>query len=218
MKKVRIVVTALILLAACRAYGYQDGDFQIWNTDAQEVKIRKGVKFAMEEEFRFGDSASELYYQHYEWGLVFGFARMLDLGFFYRLIYEKDKHKWREEDMPHADATLKSGLWKFKLQDRNRIEYKHYRYKDDFIRYRNKFTLKLPLDFAKLKIAPYVSDEIFVVSTGDGFNENRFFTGAELELTKYVKADIYYLLKSKLVSGDKWKDANVLGGKLKIAF
>ncbi len=217
-------IAKLIVLVLCftvvsfKAHAYDNGDFQIWNTDVEEVKIYKNVKFVMEQEFRFGEDATELYYQHYDWGFVFGFDKMLDIGLSYRLVLERYKRKWREEDMPSANATLKFDLWKFKFDDRNRLEYRHFRYKDDSIRYRNKFTLKLPLDFAKMKISPYVSDEIFIVSTGAGFNENRFSSGMDFELTKQAKFDLCYMLKSSRILNNKWTNANVLGTKIKISF
>ena len=218
-KYIKIIIPSiLIALVSINANAYDNGDFQIWNTDYEDIKIAKDVKFSMEQEFRFGENASELYYQHYDFGFVYGFDKMLDLGFFYRMVLEKYKHKWREEDMPNANATIKLSLWKFKFDDRNRLEYRHFRYKDDSIRYRNKSTLKLPLDFAKIKVSPYASDEIFIVSDGAGFNENRFFSGIEFDLTKYAKADIYYMLKSNRITGDKWSNANVLGTKIRISF
>lgn len=212
------VIVALTALMCFNAYAYDNGDFQIWNTDVQEVKIAKGTKFAMEQEFRFGKNAGELYYQHYDWGFIFGFDKRLDIGLGYRLVLDKFRNKWREEDMPNANATLKFDLWKFKFDDRNRIEYRHFRFKDDSVRYRNKFTLKIPLDVAKIKILPYSSDEIFIASDSTGFNENRFSSGLEFELTKYVKAEIYYMFKSNKIKDSKWRNTNVLGTKIKIAF
>ncbi len=218
MKKLKIAVIVVMLMTGATAYGYQSGDFQIWNTDTEEVKVYKGVKFAMEQEFRFGENASEFFYQHYEFGPVFGFSKILDLGFFYRLVLEKYKHKWREEDEPSVNATLKYDLWKFKLEDKNRLEYRHYRYKDDSVRYRNKFTVKYPVNFKSITVSPYAADEIFVSSDATGYNENRLFAGAEFELTKNAKADFYYMSKSNRLAGSKWTRANVLGIKAKIAF
>lgn len=215
----KLVWVIVLFLSMCRtAHAYDNGDFQIWHTEAQEVKIHKGAKFTMEEEWRFGEDASELYYQHYDWGFVFGFDKMLDIGLNYRQVCDKYKHKWREENRPHINATLKLDIWKFKFEDRNRLEYRHFRYRADFIRYRNKSMLKFPITFKGIKISPYTSDEIFISSNGTGFSENRFYSGAEFELTKYVRADIYYLLKSGRISDDKWSNANVLGTKIKIAF
>jgi hypothetical protein len=216
-KKILFVIVTVISLSF-NAYAYDNGDFQIWNSDYQNVEVYKDVKLAMEQELRFGENASELYYQHYEWDAVFCFDKMLDLAFGYRMALSKYKHKWIEEDQSNVNATLKFDLWKFKLEDRNRLEYRHFRYKDDFIRYRNKLTIKFPFDFKKLKISPYVSNEILISSNSTGFNEDRFFSGIELGLTKYVKFDTYYLLKSNKIGGSKWICANVLGFKLKIAF
>jgi hypothetical protein len=211
-------VTTLALLITLNAYAYENGDFQIWNTDYQTIGVFKKIKLAMEQEFRFGESASELYYQHYEWGAVFGFDKMLDIAFCYRFVLDKYKHKWREEDQPNVNAILKFDLWKFNLDDRNRIEYRHFRFKEDSVRYRNKLGIKLPLDLFKIKVSPYASDEIFVASDSTGFNENRLSSGVEFELTKYVKADIYYMFKSNRIKDDKWNSTNVLGTKLRIIF
>jgi len=93
-----------------------------------------------------------------------------------------------------------------------------FRYKNDHLRYRNKFALKLPFNFKKIKVSPYISDEIFIASNGTGFNENRFFSGVEFDLTKYAKADFYYMLRNNRVIGTKWINANVLGLKGKISF
>jgi hypothetical protein len=74
------------------------------------------------------------------------------------------------------------------------------------------------MEFKKIKISPYVANEILIVSSGTGYNENRFSSGMEFDLTKYVKFDAHYLLRDNRVSGDKWLRSNVLGLKLKIAF
>lgn len=216
--KVSVLAFLLIISAAAKAYSYENGDFQIWNTDYEDIKIAKDVKLSMEQEYRFGENASELYYQHYDWGFVFGFDKRLDIGLGYRFVLERYKHKWREEHMPNANATFKFDIWKFKFDDRNRIEYRHFRFKDDSVRYRNKFGLKYPIEFKTIKISPYSSDEIFITSDSTGFNENRFSTGLEFDLTKYVKADIYYMFKSNKIKGHKWNNTNVLGTKIKIIF
>lgn len=220
LKKILTTTISAILIGSC-AYAYDNGDFQIWNTYYQDVKVIKDVLFSMEQEFRFGKNAGELYYQHYDFGAVFSFDKMLDLGFFYRQVFERlHLQKWREEDQPNIDATIKLDIWKFKLDDRNRFEYRHFRYKDDSFRYRNRLTVKFPLDIAKLKIkiSPYSSDEMFMTSDSTGFDENRFSSGLEIELTKYIKTDLYYMFKSNKIKDNKWSNSNVLGTKIKIVF
>ena len=53
-----IIVTILMALITSGAHAYDSGDFQIWNTDGEDVKIGKDTKLTMEQEFRFGNNAS----------------------------------------------------------------------------------------------------------------------------------------------------------------
>jgi len=213
-----VVVVACMGVLSFRAYAYDNGDFQVWQTDGQDIKIGKDTKFTTEQEFRFGEDASEFFYQHYDWGFAWAFDKRLEMALGYRLIYEKYKHKWREEDDAYTNITAKFDIWKFRFEDRSRVECRHFRFKEDSVRYRNRVVLKYPFNFHTIKIAPYTSDEIFVSSDGTGFHQNRFQSGLEFELTKYVKADIAYMLQSARVKGDKWSAANVLSTKIKVAF
>jgi hypothetical protein len=113
---------------------------------------------------------------------------------------------------------LKLDLWKFKVDDRNRLEYRHFRFADDQVRYRNRITVKYPIDFKKIVIAPYVSNEIFVSSNATGYNQNRVESGLEFGLTKYVKTSVSYMQQQIRIKNDKWFKANVLWMKVKIAF
>jgi len=199
-------------------YAFNDGDFQIWHTENQELKLTDHSKMTTEEEFRWGGNASELFYHHYDFGTVCTVNKNLDLGVNYRQIYEKKSGEFKTENMIHANVTPKVEIWGFKLEDRNRFAYKHYGYQDDYSQYRNKVALKYPFPFFKLELEPYVANEIFVDFKKDGgFVQNRLYGGLGIAIIKGLKAEFYYLLQSKKSSG-KWKDANVLGTKIKLSF
>ncbi|MDP2923488.1 MAG: DUF2490 domain-containing protein [Candidatus Omnitrophota bacterium] len=218
MKGKIIFLTTIIILTGSCVYAYDDGDFQVWNTDVEELKINNDAKIALEEEFRWGDNASEFYYQHYDVGFFYNLKKYLNIGGGYRHIYELKKGKFMVENEPYVTANLLWDLLGFKFDDRSRMEYRHFDYQTDSWRYRNKITAKLPWKFTRIEIQPYLSDEIFVgFGTISEFNQNRFSSGLAMNLTKNVKAEIYYMLQSTKSSG-KWVDANVLGTKLKIAF
>ena len=216
--KLLVLVLCLVTLSSNAYAAYEHGDFQIWNTDSEEVKIGKGTKFTMEQEFRYGADASEFFYQHYDWAFTWAFDKMLEIALGYRLALEKVKSKWMEEDEPYTNITAKLDVWKFKFEDRNRIEYRHFRFAPDQARYRNRFLLKYPFEFKTITIAPYVSDEIFISSNATGFNQNRLESGLEFGLTNYAKASISYMQQQVRGKNDKWYEANVLWLKGKIAF
>ena len=219
MNKKILATALLVLVLAGLVYAYDDGDFQVWNTDSEELKINKNAKMAFEQEFRWADNASKLYYKHYDAGFFYDLQKWLNVGGGYRQIYDLVKGKFLPCEEPYLTLTLSSALKGFNLEDRSRMEYNDFDYKVDFWRYRNKFTLKLPWKFTKMEIQPYVSDEIFIVFGGlpSDLNQNRFSSGISMNLTKNLKAEIYYMLQSVKSSG-KWVGANVLGTKVKIAF
>lgn len=221
MKKVILVMIGLTLCLAIRVYAYDDGDFQVWNTEVEEWKINDSSRIALEEEFRFADDANEFYYHHYDAGYSRDVNKNLTLGFNYRQVYEKKQAhgKFKQENRPHINAILKCELFGFSLDDRNRLEYRHFNYQTDSFRYRNKFTVKFPWKLTKLEIQPYLADEIFLNLNGIDFNRNRFFSGIGFTIFKNLRGEIYYMLQRSKSSGTcVWSDTNVLGTKFKLVF
>lgn len=207
----------LALVLAARVYAYNDGDFQVWNTEAEEFKINKKAKITFEQEFRWGNNASEFYYQHYDIGFFYDLQKWLNIGGGYRHIYELKKGKFKLENEPYVTATLFWDLEGFKFEDRSRLEYRHFDYQVDSWRYRNKIAVKFPWKFSKMEIQPYVADEVFINFYNKAFQRNRFYAGFGMSLTKNLKAEIYYLLQSTRGAAG-WTVANVLGTKVKLAF
>lgn len=218
MRKIIFALIGIVLLLATKAYAYDDHDFQVWNTDVEEIKINEKWKVATEQEFRWGDNASQMFYQHYDLGAFYTFNKYLNIGTGYRHILSKSKGEYKIENELYITMTASWQLSGLKFEDRNRFEYQHFDYQTDSGRYRNKITVKLPWKFTKLEIQPFVSDEVFVhFMQKDAFNQNRFSAGLSLNLTKNIKGELYYMLQSSKGTS-VWTDANVLGTKLKIAF
>ncbi|MCK9430993.1 MAG: DUF2490 domain-containing protein [Candidatus Omnitrophica bacterium] len=218
MKRIVFMACALTLLLSADLYAYKDGDFQVWNTDIEEFKVNEDAKIVLEEEFRWGGSAKEFYYQHYDLGFFYSLKKYLLVGAGYRHVLSKSKGKFLVENEPYISAILLWDFEGFKFDDRSRLEYNHFDYKDDTWRYRNKFTVKLPWKFTRFEIQPYLADEIFILfDDGQRLNQNRFFAGLGMTITKNLKGEIYYLLQSSKNS-NLWTAANVLGTKFKLLF
>ena len=69
--------------------------------------------------------------------------------------------------------------------------------------------------WTKLKIRPYVANEIFVDLDTSEFDRNRLSGGFKAMLAEYLDADIYYFWQASQ-RGEDWIDHNVLGVKLKV--
>jgi len=209
----------VVIFAAGSAHAYDNHDFQIWNTDTEEIKINKKLKAVFEQEFRWGDNASELFYQHYDAGLAYAVNDYLDIGGGYRHVFEKKGENFKTENEPNVFVTFKTDAKGFSLSDRNRLEYRHFDYQTDTWRYRNLFTVRLPWKFTRLKIRPYFADEIHINLNKGDLNANRLYFGLGLDIIGDLKGDIYYMLHSTKTSNTNlWIDTNVLGIKLKYSF
>jgi hypothetical protein len=218
MEKIVSLAVALSFITGA-AYAYDDGDFQFWNTEAEEFAINEEAKIAIEEEFRWGDDAKDFYYQHYDLGYTQSLKKWFALGGGYRHVLSLQKNKWLVENEPYIAGTLFWDLGGCKLDSRSRWEYRHFDYQSDMGRYRNKFTLKFPWKFTPLQLSLFLSDEtLFRLGGTNQFAENRASAGWLLGLGKNIKAEAYYLLDSTKNSKGKWIDSHILGMKLKIAF
>lgn len=200
------------------SFSSNDGDYQYWNTESVSFKLSDHWKMNLEEEFRFGDDAGNLFYQHSDLGISYsGVAEWLVLGINYRHIFEEKSSDWKQENRPHLNATVKWKLFDTEFSNRARLEYRNREGAEEFWRYRNKFTLASPFKLSKFEIQPYIADEIFYDFDKETLNRNRLYTGLTLKLFKYLKADIFYLWETNEKS-NKWEDTHVLGTKLKVFF
>jgi len=172
-----------------------------------------------EEELRFGDDSSELYYQHSDIGVSYsGLAKWLELGANYRLVLEKKNKDWLYTNTPHLNATFKTDLFgRINLSDRNRLEYRDREKADDSWRYSNKFTVKAPFEIKNFDFEAYVADEIFLDFDIGEFNKNRLSPGICFKLTKNLSLDVYYMWELDKKS-KHWLNYNILGTQIKLSF
>ena len=211
------VITVVLISEIC--FGFDDEGFQYWSSAGVSFDINKDWRCTFEEEFRLGDDGGHLYYQHSDLGFVYkSFTDWIELGVNYRQVFEKDNEgKWRQENRPHLNVTLKGQLFDFGLSNRSRFEYRDRENKEDLWRYRNKVTVKLPFELTELKLQPYMADEVFITLNDDNVDRNRFYSGVSFNLSKDITASVFYLWQSTR-SGREWKDVHVLGTGLKLYF
>ena len=214
-----IGVMAIVLLSFEACFGFDDGDFQYWNTTAFSFELNPDWKVTVEEELRFQDEASRLAYHHTDVGFVYsGLANWVDLGFNYRQAFVLDsKDEWITENRPHINVTFKGNLSGLAISNRSRFEFRDVNAGDDTWRYRNKLTIKFPQKFTSLELQPYIADEVFINFNHGGYTTNRLYAGASCKLIGNLKGAIYYLWQSARSDGGR-KDINVLGSKLVITF
>lgn len=218
MKKIIAVANLILFLLTPIpfSWAFDNGDFQYWNTESIEVKFAKSWKIKLDEEFRFGGNAGDLYYTHADVGVAYSVNDYLELGANYRQIFQKKDKDWDPTYQPHFNGTLKLNWQGFILKDRNRFEYRIRETDSASWRYRNRLSLDLPYKWTPLKIQPYFSDEIFYDFEASEMNKNRVYVGVKMVFLKNLNGELYYMRESTKTK--KWKEVNVLGTTLKVSF
>jgi len=221
LKKLAICcVFAGVFTALCTPPAYADdkSGFQYWSTANVVIDINKDWKTVFEEEFRL-DDGGHLYYHHSDIALIYkGLAKDIDLGFNFRKVYtEDDTNIRRHENRPHLNVTFRKMLGSIDFSTRNRLEFRDNELTDDFWRYRNLFTFKLPFEWTALKLKPYIADEIFINLNGEGYSANRVYGGVAFNLLKNVKTAVYYVWQSARTSPGR-DDIHAVGTKLVFNF
>jgi hypothetical protein len=216
-----ITATGILFFFSGACPGFDDGDFQYWSTAKFSFDLSKDWKIDFSEEFRFGDDGGELYHYFSDLGFTYrSLAEWIDVGFNFRLIKERadSDSEWKSENRPHINVSLKGKLFDLGLTNRSRFEYRDREDNDDLWRYRNKTTVKFPLELTALKLKPYIAEEIYVDMTGDNIiNRNRFYSGLSFKLSKNLDSNIFYLWQASK-SGTEWKDIHVFGTQLIFKF
>ena len=137
-------------------------NFQHWNSEGVNIKLCTDWAFEIREEFRLEDNGRSLYHYFTEIGLIYVFREYLDFSMNYRHIKSKKNEEWTTEYRPHINGTIKIRWHDFIIGDRNRIEFRKFEDGNHSWRWRNKLSIQSPFRWTRLKIQPYISNEIFI--------------------------------------------------------
>jgi len=218
MKKI-VLALSFVLICASLAFAYDDGDFQVWQTNKASWKINDDWKICFEDEMWWGDNASDFYYHHMDAGINYsGLAKWLEVGFNYRGIYLQSNNTWSYEHRPHLNVTLKTDIKDFSIFNRSRFEFRIGEQMEDKFRYRNKTTVRFPWKWTRFKIRPYVEDEVFIESESVELSRNRIYAGVTFNIIGPLGGELFYMIQSSKSSSSDWNGTNVLGIKTSLSF
>jgi len=214
---VPVLISILIFSYTSQIQAATDGDWQIWSTAAVQGKISPLWTVKLNEQFRIGTQASEIYYQHVQTDVIFQARPWLALNLTYRHIHMKVAGEWHQEKRPIIGATISWSRSIYRVDNSQKVE-RHLRdWTDNGWSYRNKLSLTLGSNWTRFNLEPYLADEIFVDLEEGDIYLNRVFAGTKLHLIKQFYADLFFLWQSSKAP-ISWTDFYILGGTLNLRF
>jgi len=193
--------------AVCEA----SDDWQLWIEQKWRLKLHPQLTLMGRSDFRFRNDMSDFYKQTDNIGFSMKPLSWLKIEPVYQ-------YEWSEQAKVD-DTTIENRVYLnliptiswgwLHLEDRNRIEFRHINGREDW-RYRNKPKLSIEIGKGWYAVEPFVADEVFYGARAGEWNRNRVFLGVAKELSRFVEAELYYMIESNK-QGRDWDELHVLG-------
>jgi len=186
---------------------------RLWNAFKVSNAFSEKYTIAFENDFRTYNLGEEMYYYHGDIGISFSVFNSYKLNVNFREVFELKSGVWKKEHRPHVTLSNKMKIGNFSFSGRTRIEFRIKQDQESVVRSRNMVTVKYNQSFTKLKIVPYIADEIFADSEKNKINRNRFYLGIKMNGFSFGKPTLYFMQQRDL-KNDVWEGRNILGIKL----
>lgn len=207
----RIFLLVIVLFANLFVSGQtNETESYLWNYSSVSKAINRKNELQLGEKLHYSISDSQINYHHFDFIFYHHFNENFTLGLAVRNAYSGISENQISEVTPQIYGVYKGILKKLSVNWSNRLDYRNFETGEKQTRYRNKLTLTLLNSYTKVRIQPYLAEEMFVKFNEDGLYNVRFFGGLYLLETNYFKVDMYYCY-IMLDQGVNWGHQNVKG-------
>ncbi|MBN1385164.1 MAG: DUF2490 domain-containing protein [Elusimicrobia bacterium] len=215
MKKILIGLIAGVCILTVEA---NTSDLNYTNYTSLTIPVNEKLDILFKTTINFRDDMSEHDMSWMDLGFEYKTYNWLSLGLNYRGFWVKPVDEWSYENRPHINATLKWSMYGFRLSNCCRFELRDFESpKKNDIRYRNIVDIIPPVRFTRLKITPFVHDEMFYSFNADKLNMNWLDTGAIFNIIGNFKGGLFYRWQYAELGVD-WSSINILGTMMLYSF
>ncbi len=200
--------------AQARALAPQD-DTQVWNDVQVSVPLNKQVDFVLNGTLRVGRDVSHLVDRRIGAGFLFKAGKYLTFyPSFLNIVTRPIENRKGNETRLSFAATARLPLGKFALSDRNLFQRRLRYSQGNSTQYRNRLQIERPLEFGKMQLRIFASDEVFYDWSMDDWVRNRFAIGGSKPFTKQLTGELYYLRQND--GRSRPGDLHVIGTALRV--
>ena len=196
---------------------YADADWGYKSKYSVSFPVTNRWEGSVISELRYKDDMSDHYYSHLDVALSYDYLDWLEIGTSYRYRSTATDSGWKRENRPSINAEFKWSWLDFEFSDNNKLEYRIREDNEDIFRYKNKLTIEYPVGWTKLKISPYVSEEIFLDFDVGRLNGLRLESGFSMQILENSELCIGYQFANDK-KGDDWTETNYLVTYFKMYF
>ena len=180
----------------------------VWSYSSMSGNISEKTQLVFAEKLHYNVTRGQFDYNQSDLILYRKLHKNFSIGMAIRNAHAGRNGNRVSEITPQLYGVYKANPKNIGIIWSNRFGYRNFDTGDKQVRYRNKLTLISPLSYTKLRIRPYVAEEMFIKLNQDGFYNLRLFGGLYLFDIRFLKVNLFYCY-NMIESDDVWKHQNV---------
>lgn len=221
-----LIVILLFAISASAQSTVPETDFQVWNENTFSLPVIKAkdkagksfdrMTLLLITSLRFGQNRFALADER----IGGGFDLVLNKHFSFSPTYlyigaQPGRGRKEFEHRLRFDLTFSHKFKRFSIKDRNRVEYRVRHSRADSVRYRNKFTLSVPVNKdGKELFTPFIADEVYYDITAEQWSRNDLSPGISKKFTDKLTGEFFYIWRHNRTGLPK--DVHGVGVNLKV--
>ncbi len=214
MKKWLIMVYCFLLIFIVSA---QERGFRIWNQNNLDIKIDNKISVGVNEKIQYLPESGKL---NQKLGELYVNRRMtpwFNMGITGRMNWFREETNWQLEYRPIVSGDLSTNFRQIEVEFSNRVEYRMFKFIDDYFRYRHRLTLEtFPIKRAAW-IKVYLAGEGTYRFDEEQIHLIRFHTGSKIRYSRMFEMKFYYVLEKSRKSSC-WHTSDILGLNVNVDF
>jgi Protein of unknown function (DUF2490) len=213
---IAMAALALVFASATRAQTVSPvrDDNQFWTEYQLAVPLDDKTDLVAIGVLRFGRNVSRPVNERIGAGISSRVGKYLTVFPFYlHVAGQPTSISHSTEERITLEATTKFPVGRFKVIDRNRIEFHFHSRLGQFTQYRNRPQIEHPMRIGKVEFEGFIADEVFYDSNLSAWFRNRFYVGVAKKINPHFSVELYYVRQNDRYSLPG--DINALGSVLK---
>jgi hypothetical protein len=179
-----INIILLVFLWCNISFANYDGDWQFRAQGIINKDFNDKYRLQIGQQTHFGkeNTSHHLFKSITDLGFWYWVNKHIIINIDYKQEYTREEKTWFLEKRPHFIIRIRWEVMEFRIETKNRLEF---RFKEDSNfenRYRNRIWIRKPIRCFGLIFQPYIMDELFFNLHSDGFNRNRISLGIQTRL------------------------------------
>jgi hypothetical protein len=193
MKK-RIFFLSIILSALSLPSLADDPDnWEFWTRHSASTVLTEKIEFRISQQFNMNSLMQSMYFHYSEAAVTYEFNRWFSSTMVFRETFKYSGDKWITEPRPYINTTAEVEKNKWTLTFRNRMVFRYFRERHDYLRLREKLGVSYDIELDKIIITPFTSGDLWLDANRSRIEKYQQYAGIWITPMEKLDVGLHYI-------------------------